>query len=123
MDETGGDYRLFCCEALARWPAVEKALVKRGWDESSIAAFRIDVELQSQGRAFYNAVMSRGGKRPGSGRPPSDPSGEKRKRVYLFVTDDEADFLRDALQYRRRWVEWSKNLGISELSDLSRRRY
>lgn len=46
--------------------------------------------------------MPRGGKRPGAGRPPLDPSGHSRRSRKFFVTDDEYSKLKDALEYIRQ---------------------
>lgn len=36
------------------------------------------------------ASVASGGKRPGAGRKPADPSGEKRALKRFFITDAEA---------------------------------
>jgi hypothetical protein len=48
--------------------------------------------------------MPRGGARKGAGRPPLDPSGERRQDVYFHITATEEAFLREALEYRRSQV-------------------
>lgn len=45
--------------------------------------------------------MPKGGKREGAGRKAADPSGEKRKATYFFVTETEAVWLRERLAEHR----------------------
>ena len=45
--------------------------------------------------------MPRGGKRPNSGAKPKDPSGETRKRVWLFLTKDEAQKVKEFVLWMR----------------------
>lgn len=46
--------------------------------------------------------MPKGGKRPGAGRPPLDPSGERRRSVKFTVTTSEEAILRKTLQDLRK---------------------
>jgi hypothetical protein len=45
--------------------------------------------------------MPKGGSRPNSGRKPIDPSGEKRKRVYFFLTEAEQKAVREFIEQLR----------------------
>lgn len=49
----------------------------------------------------HTKFMPKGSPRPTAGRPPADPSGVKRARVWFFLTPDEAVKLRETLDYIR----------------------
>lgn len=53
--------------------------------------------------------MPKGGRRPGAGRPPLDPSGEKRRTFKIYGTAEEEAKLREYLRRIREQREADKD--------------